>query len=157
MGSGKPEELQPVSDQEIAQVCASFYELPEEYQRFDSDLLELAETWKQKQLQVMTASGILAKVDESSMERGKLIYLNMMMMQRQLMIDGYFIETENGKKEHPAGPAFRAYSNQLEKWEGQHAAYPMARHNKNMNLEKTGGRASHGNRKNKALDLISGN
>jgi hypothetical protein len=95
----------------------------------------------------MEECGVLAKIDASSMERGVLIFLNMMMMQRQLMLDGYFIETDTGKREHPAGPAFRAYSNQLEKWEGQHAAYPMSRHNKSMNLEDKGGPATHGNTK----------
>ena len=139
---------------ELSQLCQSFVDLPDQYQHVPEDLFKAAERWKELQRLHMERAGVLADLDASSMERGAMIWLNMMMCQRKMWQDGYFYETENGPREHPAGPSFRAYSNQMEKWEGQHAAYPMARHNKSMNLENTGGPAAHGNKK--AMDLIAG-
>jgi len=144
----------PLED-ELAALSLTFTEVPEELQHVSQDLIDAANKWKELQYKHMNEAGVLAKIDSGSMERGYMLYLNMMICQRDLMLHGYFYETESGRRENPAGPAFRAYSNQREKWEGQHAAYPMARHNKNMNLEPTGGTASHGNRKDPLLDIIN--
>ena len=150
-------EIVKIEDQELSEICATFLDLPDKYLFVSEDMIQAAERWKQKQIALMTEAGILASVDESSMERGAMIFLNMMMCQREIYKYGYMVETESGRKENPARPALRAYINQLEKCEGQHAAYPMSRHNKSMNLEDAGGQASHGNKKiSDAAKLING-
>lgn len=153
----KPE-LTPL-ELELSKIAAKFLELPAEFQAVDSSLIEAANKWEEAQKEIMRKCGVISDIDSASMERGKMIYLHMMLCHRDLMVNGLFIENENGdRKENPAGSALRAWSNQMEKWEGQHAAYPLARHNKNINLEKpTGKSPSHGNKKYaNSINLING-
>lgn len=142
---------------ELAEISARFIDLPEKYRHVSEDMFKAADEWVEIQVQNMIDAGVIANIDAGSIERGKMIYLNMLVCQRLLLEHGYLHQTENGFKTNPISSELRQWLTLWERWQGQHAAYPMARHNKNMNLEDTGGVASHGNKKvKKVMDLISG-
>ena len=139
---------------ETADLCKQFLDIDPKLSKVPQEFLDASEAWLISNIQSMTEAGILSPVDAGGVQKAVFLFLNMMICQRELMLVGYFYETETGKKAHPAGGEFRAYYKMLTEWEGQHALYPMARHNKGLNLEQQGGKVSHGNKN--VLDLIMG-
>lgn len=136
-------------DRDLAKICAKIIEEPE-LCLIPLEYIEAAKEWKEKQLDNFALEKNISNIDYSRIERGSIIFLNMMYCQAKLLSEGYFYETEHGKKENPAGPALRAYINQMKDWEKE-----MINRLENMSV---GGQSSHGNSKkiNPALSLITG-
>ena len=136
-------------DPDIARICGEIIEDDNDY-LVPASFLQAAEKWKQKQLECFPVEGQLTNIDYSRVERGKIIFLNMLYCQNQLLTHGYFYNTENGDREHPAGSALRAYINQMKDWEKEML-------NRIADLP-AGGKAAHGNSKkdNSVLKIING-
>lgn len=112
------------------------------------DLWLSAERWKNEFAEELKRTGLLTSIDVASMEMGKLLFFNMLISQKDLIANGQFYSTETGRKENPAGVAFRAYSKQFQDWLKSHGANPMARFSKKLNIKDNNlNKPKHGNTK----------
>ena len=145
----------PLED-ELAELSLIFTEgISQEEQAIPQEYIDASKEWLKKQYEVMTDSGVLAKIDSAGMEQGRMIWLFMHTAYKTVVEFGMYYQVDGLWKTHPAVGDFVKLEAKLDRWITAHAGNPMARHNKNMNLEPTGGTASHGNRKDPLLDIIN--
>lgn len=118
------------------------------------DLFNIAETWKIEMIAKLRTIGLFCEIDITSLELGKMIYFNLLISQRDLLLNGFYLEDVSGNRyENPSNGAFRAYSKQFQSWLNQHGCTPISRFVKKINLQDYQAKPAHGNTK--FLDAIN--
>ena len=129
-------------------IINSIAKILEDEETKKNDLWKSAEDWKQATWEELQKVGLVTLIDITYLEVGKLIFYNMLMAQKDLMLNGSYFETENSRRENPSAVAFRAYSKQLTDWLKSAGSTPMARFSKKVNIKDNSlNKPKHGNTK----------